>query len=665
MKTTAKLGLLAAAFLLMLVGCTNSISPSGSETAIKKSEKGAYLQTDSSSVLKVEGITGGLASNDTEYLVKVSFNLPVNVETVEQAVQIFKLEKITETGKSASKGGAVSKTLVTAKDAKNTKDVLFKLPAEKGTDGKRLSMGVYVYVTGKTVKAEGVDQLMDQDEDLVQGEVLDDDYGEVVKLGNAGDLSLGNTNYLYKSVGRNKAITFTVSLERGKTADNVDKEDTSRGTLVTHVVIKNQATGAASKYLSEETYGITKDKFKEMVEKHFVVEELKNGKWEPVNNNSPLVFKYHTNSNPGTNNNNNLVAAITVAERTAVRVRLNNPAGVAFESSKYEYKLKYTTEANANNNAVVLVSEKDSGHTNLGAQYTLADKSLTLSVDSAKKEVSVVFDPSTAFTGAYGYKNDSGTFVSVSTSLIKEGNLIAGGFKGFNPVTIELKNFSLGGGSKSIKYTYYSSKEYQWKDPENNTVIKVYGSFSKISSDTGVSLTNVTASAKDLSSYTVYGDATNQLLLSYTHKEPQVLTAQDIYNDLQGINSKDAYWDSRLTDLKSSVKGAIKKQYPSASSDTVTQKTKKMMSNIVENIQKAGADEFVHTGYVASLTLSTTDPDCIYIAPAVEIGKFKVSYQKDGKDVLVDIGPMYFTRYSTALNANELEKQGWLKVSHP
>ena len=663
MKTTAKLGLLAAAFLLMLAGCTNSISPSGSETAIKKSEEGEYLQTNSASALKVEGITGGLASNETEYLVKVSFNLPVNVETVEQAVQIFKLEKITETGKSASKGGAVSKTLVTAKDAKNTKDVLFKLPAEKGTDGKRLSMGVYVYVTGKTVKAEGVDQLMDQDEDLVQGEVLDDDYGEVVKLGNAGDLSLGNTNYLYKSVGRNTAITFTVSLERGKTADNVDKADNSRGTLVTHVVIKNQATGDASKYLSEETYGITKDKFKEMVEKHFVVEELKNGKWEPVNNNSPLVFKYHTNSNPGTNNNNNLVAAITVAERTAVRVRLNDPAGVVFENSKYEYKLKYTTKANANNNAEVLVPKEDSGHINLGAQYTPADKPLTLSVASAKQEISVVFNPSTAFTGTYYYKNNSGTFVSVPTSLIKEGNLIAGGFKGFNPATIELKNFSLGGGSKSIKCTYYSSKEYQWKDPENDTVIKVYGSFSKISSAAGVFLTNVAASAKDLSPYTVYGDATNQLLLSYTHKEPQVLTAQDIYNDLQGINSEDAYWDSRLTDLKSSVEQAIKQQYPSASSDTVTQKTKKMMSNIVKNIQKAGADEFVHTGHVYSLTLSTTDPDCIYIAPAVEIAKFKVKYWNADKaeELPVEIGPMTFKNYISS--ATELEKLGWRKFT--
>ena len=54
-----------------------------------------------------------------------------------------------------------------------------------------------------------------------------------------------------------------------------------------------------------------------------------------------------------------------------------------------------------------------------------------------------------------------------------------------------------------------------------------------------------------------------------------------------------------------------------------------------------------------------------FLECVLDIGKFKVSYQKDGKDVLVDIGPMYFTTYSTALNAHVLEKQGWLKVSHP
>ena len=253
MKTTAKLSLLAAAFLLVLASCTNNFTPTApAENAFAKNVENKNDQVSTSTRLRVVSISGITRYGDESgYRATVTFSKPVDVESVKKAVHVRQLKPLTEKGNPQLGDELTLEWLTTTVNSEPTAEVSFKIVTTS-------TMAVYVSVKGDTVKAAGTDQKMDQDRDNEQGESTDsykgdDDYNEILPLGvtyalspasaSATNIYVGNRYYLYTTASVtdfHSMLSSKISFERGKKADDVNTVVAENGDLVTHVVISNK-----------------------------------------------------------------------------------------------------------------------------------------------------------------------------------------------------------------------------------------------------------------------------------------------------------------------------------------------------------------------------------------------------------------------------------------
>lgn len=348
MKTTIKLALLASALLLALAGCKNTFTPTDpSPDSFAKNVEGGNA---ANALYVIDAVANG--KYDTgEYRVTVKFSQPVDLETVTKAVTFYNLKDgLLSTAKSEKNGVVTGVSKEDALVSDNTKEVHFKLPKE--AKDKKL----WVEVVGKDLKAARSGQKMDQDRDGVQGESDDDFYAAAVNIGSPAS-SYGRIDNL-DSGAANKTISamfsggtrfsFRKGLKEDLTAD------TSRPNIVTHIFFSNN-NSTDSDFESLEKYGIDNEAFKNLLQKHIVVEQYVNNKWESIQ----TTFKESSNASYP----RYLVGGISVGQDVSLRVRLVDIQDMKnIKSKKFEYKLKYTHDAHLSNSMVLL--NENSGLTN-------------------------------------------------------------------------------------------------------------------------------------------------------------------------------------------------------------------------------------------------------------------------------------------------------------
>ena len=698
MKTTAKLSLLAAAFLLVLASCTNNFTPTApAENAFAKNVENKNNQVSTRlRVVSISGITR--YGDESGYRATVTFSKPVDVESVKKAVHVRQLKPLTEEGNPQLGDELTLEWLTTTVNSEPTAEVNFKIVTTS-------TMAVYVSVKGDTVKAAGTDQKMDQDRDNEQGESTDsykgdDDYNEILPLGvtyalspdsaSATNIYVGNRYYLYTTASVtdfHSMLSSKISFERGKKADDVNTVVAENGDLVTHVVISNKYQWDPNKFDSEESYGITKEDFEAFVNKHVVVEQFTDKEWKPVTAN------FVTDTTTTSSSYRKLVAAVSsITENTEMRVRFKDIRDIAVKSSDYEYALRYTTDAHATDNA---------------------DTTPLIRANSGVKAGVIAFDTAAAFTRTWEAGNKVALTLKPSaftyydegertiTPVLEKDKTYSLSYTGFVPGTLSKDNFKFDGNA-----TFTAENTYAETSGISKTFLNYPKSFS-----VSVPLKLVKASSPvskhvqlegfsfEPSNISVYPNVANdKLTLTYTpftadeNKQLKLdgdafeKALNELYDSVQYSTTYYKYITYRsdpltqafCAEVASAVESAVNEknrqimlENPSSTpSDLISDSEKQdaIRDYVVDIIAQSRNNFFSNYKVTAAPAKATTFPN-LYVSPAVKTAAFKGQYDtgkvdNDGNAIIkqVDVGEFSFETKRSSFD-NQLEKDGWAKIS--
>ena len=704
MKTTAKLSLLAAAFLLVLASCTNNFTPTApAENAFAKNVENKNNQVSTQlRVVSISGITR--YGDESGYRATVTFSKPVDVESVKKAVHVRPLKPLTEKGNPQLGDELTLEWLTTTVNSEPTAEVNFKIVTTS-------TMAVYVSVKGDTVKAAGTDQKMDQDRDNEQGESTDsykgdDDYNEILPLGvtyalspasaSATNIYVGNRYYLYTtaSVTRkvNTILSGKVSFERGKKADDVNTVVAENGDLVTHVVISNDDWDP-NKFYSEEFYGITKEDFEAFVNKHVVVEQFTDKEWKPVTAN------FVTDTTTTSSSYRKLVAAVSsITENTEMRVRFKDIRDIAVKSSDYEYALRYTTDAHATDNADTTPLIRANSGVKAGVIVFRKGSAFTHSWDADNAKVTLTLNPN-----AFTYYDEGERTI---TPVLEKDKTYSLSYTGFVPGTLSKDHFKFDG-----NITFTAENTYAETSGISKTFFNTYPYTKRFTVRVPLKLVKAPSVSKQVqvdsfsfepSDINVYPNAANdKLTLTYmytpfTDDENKQLkldgdafekALKELYNSVLYNSTYYKYTTYRSNPLTqafcanvaSAVESAvnaknqqIKWDNPSwTDSDLISdsEKNNAIYSYVADIIEEYTTNRsFYDYNVTAAPVKATTFPN-LYVSPAVKTAAFKGQYNtgkvdNDGKAIIkqVDVGEFSFETKRSSFN-NQLEKDGWAWIS--
>lgn len=703
MKTTAKLSLLAAAFLLVLASCTNNFTPTApAENAFAKNVENKNNQV--STQLRVVGGISGITryGDESGYRATVTFSKPIDVESVKKAVHVRQLKPLTEKGNPQLGDELTLEWLTTTVNSEPTAEVNFKIVTTS-------TMAVYVSVKGDTVKAAGTDQKMDQDGDNEQGESTDsykgdDDYNEILPLGVTiassptsapGNIYVGNRYYLYTTASGtrkvNTILSGKVSFERGKKADDVNTVVAENGDLVTHVVISNDDWDP-NKFYSEEFYGITKEDFEAFVNKHVVVEQFTDKEWKPVRAN------FVTDTTTTSSSYRKLVAAVSpVTENTEIRVRFKDIRDIAVKSSEYEYVLRYTTDAHATDNADTTPLIRANSGVKAGVIVFRKGSAFTHSWDADNK-VTLTLNPN-----AFTYYDEGERTI---TPVLEKDKTYSLSYTGFVPGTLSKDHFKFDG-----NVTFAAEHTYAETSGISKTFFDTYPYTKRFTVRVPLKLVKAPSVSKQVqvdsfsfepSDINVYPNAANdKLTLTYmytpfTDDEKEQLkldgdafekALKELYNSVPYISAYYKYTTyqsnpltqafcaevaSKVEDAVNAKNQQIKDMNPSwHPSDLISdsEKNNAIYSYVADIIEEYTTNRsFYDYNVTAAPVKATTFPN-LYVSPAVKTAAFKGQYDtgkvdNDGKAILkqVDVGEFSFETKRSSFN-NQLEKDGWAKIS--
>ena len=662
MKTTAKLSLLAAAFLLMIAGCANNFTPTEpSKDSFAKNVENKNAQTSKPLTVTALGFsTPQKYSNGSDYLVTLTFSHPVDLSSIKNAVTFYKLKgNIPTTEKAQKEDTKIVFDVLDDVNSKNVSQVHFKL---KDVD----KVKVYAYVTGSAVKAAVTDQKMDQDKDKEQGEPVDDDYGDILNVGTVtGDY--GNTDYLNMGASNtkiSKTLPFSISsisFETARKADNFGKEaDPEGGTLVTHITVGNTKTG--DKYASETSYGIKYSDFESLLKNHVIVEQVgtKDGTgWEKVDTSFSYV------SEDGHPYKGKFVSAITVKPETMLRVRFKDIQKIAVPSGYYEYQLKYTTNAHASDALAMktsnLLLEKDNSGKKVMFSATLPASNLKAEKVTGTQTFTLTYTVPSKFENAV-FANKAARDVKLMT---KDGYII-GEYKGFDTSTLKKENFKLIGNniSGTAVNTYTAKRAYSAKGITATLSVRKSGS---ASGGTAV-LRDITAlgnSTERSSSEKYYADVTNTVTFAYdvVYTNNGAMPAEGFYGDLNNLynlaksDTTTVYKNNDLT----------KKFFTTVQSKNMLISEQDILSFIhgaVGDVLGKGKDDFVANGQVTTGIPKVQSPLYLYLSPAVKTHSFKGMYNNGTEDVINYPIPAFSFAKVQPTSKDKLEREdGWLRLA--
>lgn len=201
MKTTLKIGMLAAVAALALAGCNNAIptEPAADSFAYNADQYYKNVANEAFTVKSIDSTPYGVAStSDTRlHQIVVTFSHPVTAEAVKQGVNCYKL---TNAANKYSMPAQAPATITDVRvDSMGTKAYL--------TVNTNDIDYLYVYVTASKMRAVN-GALLNSDGDDVWGEAGDDDYAKYFSIPRlAAPVLLGNYNYAKETEKLNKTLS--------------------------------------------------------------------------------------------------------------------------------------------------------------------------------------------------------------------------------------------------------------------------------------------------------------------------------------------------------------------------------------------------------------------------------------------------------------------------
>lgn len=667
MKTTAKLSLLAAAFLLMIAGCANNFTP----TEPSKDSFAKNVENKNTGVkqpLKVAKISDAQKYSDgTGYRLTITFSKPVDVKSVEGAVHVRALTVLTQAGKPSYTSDLPLQWLADKKDVPLT-EVSFKVVTQ-------VPIKAYISIKGDEVRAFNLQQHMDQDTDGVQGESTDnykgdDDYNEVKDIGDVSTtLYFGDEAYLYTTAGKATKIsallckpagTSKVSFVTGREVGNVNKTDTGANDLVTHIVVENSKE-ADGKYDSAKRFGVSNDVFGAFLNgDHVVVEQLTAEGWKTVDK----TFTFLSLTDPSKDYTSHWVSKIEVNQNTKLRVRFAKVREIALKNGNYEYSLKYSTNAHisdANAMEFPIAVYNDSGN-KVGFSATLdASKVLEAKKAADTDTITLTYTVPSEFKNAVYDNNKPNT-----VKLINKDDFIAGNYKGLDTTALDKEKFKL---SKlcRVMTKYTSNSDYSYNGISArlslNRVIR--------SKSLAMGISDITALGNSLkhslTGKDYYADVTNTVTLAYNDvssglKLPTDDDKKSIYDGIYDDLSRLYYSASFLDKYKSSL--LTESFFQKLKKDNKTKSEFEILSFIdkaVKDTLDNNKDMFTsngslrHTEDIGAMNL--------YLSPAIKTLSFNGTYKNSaGKDVECSIPAFSFGKVQ-ADSDDQLLREGWAKIS--
>lgn len=656
MKTTAKLSLLAAVFLLMIAGCANNFTPTEpSKDSFAKNVENKNAQT--SKPLTTSGFsTPQKYSNGSDYLVTLTFSHPVDLSSIKTAVKFYKLKGDIATTEKAQTGTTIVFDVLDDVNSKNVSQVHFKL---KDVD----KVKVYAYVTGSAVKTADTDQKMDQDEDKEQGEQVDDDYGAVLEVGTPVG-TYGNDSYLLKA----SPVTLAGLFKQGITDYlffgnennwlDSDKQKGELGSLVTHIIAKNEKVGDKVRTLN--TWGISDKDYGDLLNNYIEVEAFTGNGWTKI---TPIKFEQKT-----VNNESWWVAALSGFDAgTPIRANVVNidKLTVPTAKSNYSYILKYNLNCNASATETLFTSS--SGH-KVGFSATLADYKTADNKDVLEaKKVANTNTITLTYTVPSEFKN--AVFANKAArdvKLMTKDGYIVGEYKGFNTSSLKKENFKVG---KLCTFT----TQYKSKSGFYNDGIRASLSLNRVlrSRYLVMVISNITAlgNSTELSATKkYYADVTNTVTFAYNDvpsgfklpegKDEEKSIYDGIYDALKALYNNGPSVDKYKSDsLTVSFFKQLKETYTTKTESEILNFIDKAVKNALDN----NKDVFTSNGSLSHK--EGIGAMNLYLSPAVTTHSFKGMYNNGTEDVINYPIPAFSFGKVQAESKDQLLREGWARIS--
>ena len=415
MKTTIKLGMLAAAFLLTFASCSNMVKdPVAVDNAAAKSVvTGHTTEAKGFKVTEIKGYVYGDTANSSnaQYQVQVKFSYRPDEKTL-HGVTFRTLNK--QTGTDAAYAVPTVKETLTPDKTEVVDGTVYFTFNRKSTD----IVNLLVFVKADKVMAENGAKL-DHDGDTAFGEADDDSYAEIINKN--GD-TLGIENYFHElgvnSAGQNKtwminSVTF---------ATNASSTGADKNMLKQVILTPATIDGVKDTDLKAFNSGLTTE-----INNRVTLEEYdwQNAKWVEL---SKPTFSYSSITN-------NWTAAVSISAGRYARILFKGrDTAKAYTDKKLrDYSIKYTLD-----NEVSPIYQ-------LGAHSTDYSKSSDVATWFWKGTDMVV----TKETGLVRIKFNRSTTTTFETygtawNTVSIQNVLAGKktlFKGFDRDTVTKENF--------------------------------------------------------------------------------------------------------------------------------------------------------------------------------------------------------------------------------
>lgn len=432
MKTTLKIGLFTAAFLLALASCSNVVNP----TAVKDSvdTKAVVIENQysgSTNAFKVKSIKAYKQGGDSAYKtvqVAVEFTHKIKKENLNDGVTFATLENAsaTYTMPKQNKVSPVGEVRIADTTAYYTLSVDWTAVTD-----------LYVHVDATKVQAAN-GAWLNQDEDIKWAEKNDDDYATVFFLKNTTTGVTGNlahrknldTNVTAAGMttgdfsARLDKKNETISLTVGFASGLLDKQDK---------IVAATVSATALMALCEESEKATvRTTVAGLLNKHVTIEayDWKEHKWTVIT--STPAFAYNDTTVQWT-------AAISVPKNNPVRARIEKVNEVELSSLlHYGYPLKLDLDNNKHTIATtaVLPAREVTGAGDMWPTKAPWDDDLKFDPSTPGK-VEITLKPNTSFFKAYL----DGSWETISFDNKDKNSTTAGAlkkslFKGFKPETV-------------------------------------------------------------------------------------------------------------------------------------------------------------------------------------------------------------------------------------
>ena len=343
MKTTIKLGMLTAAFLLVFASCSNIVKdPVDARDSVAKTViDNNSTQGQGFKIISIDGKDyGNIATTENQhYQVQIKFSYRPDKKTLEEGVKFSSLKDAANAYSMPQTAGTYKATEIRVADT--TAYFTFDF---KPSDVKNL----YVFVDANVVKAENGAKL-NHDGDAKPGEGGkggDDSYARLLQL--PGYVALkGDVNYDQNTANNgleeNWKWEFESSFTTGSAlAASSDRYKIAQVWLKVNLpenTIKAAAYPSLSAAEESDLYASWRDHIKNFVQNHAKVQEYdwENGKWVDVTAN----FKP---SSTGVS----FGADVNIKDGRYARVKIVNRDKIpAYENTKWVgYKVKYATLKN-------------------------------------------------------------------------------------------------------------------------------------------------------------------------------------------------------------------------------------------------------------------------------------------------------------------------------